>query len=339
MQEIEKIIAKSFSGEITSEEKNILSGWLKENYENEKYLAQLKNIWQASNPPFNLDEIDVNSAEETVLQKIDHPISPKISLWNWWQRVAAIVVFPLILTLSYFLVFDKGLSRTDVVYQEVSAPPGTNSRIELTDGSIVWLNSNSKLRYPITFSNDRREVTLSGEAYFEVESDKKNPFIVTTKTLTIMATGTAFNVEAYEFDSIAAVTLIKGKVNVDIKGMTNMDIEPNQRLIYNNIVDKYSTETVSPYKWYAWKDGILMFRDDPLDYVFKRIGLMFNIQIDVKDKEIASHPYRATFEGESLDEILKLMKMTVPIEYVKEDRIIKPNDSYTKGRIEVYKAK
>lgn len=339
MQEIEEIIVKSFSEEITSEEKNRLSHWLAESSENEKYLAQLKNIWQVSHAAFDPDEIDLNAAENAILQKIDDQVSIKVSLWGWWQRIAAIIVLPLILTLSYLLLFDNGLSVSEAVYQEISSPPGMSSKIVLTDGSTVWLNSNSKLKYPTRFSDGKREVILSGEAYFEVESDKKNPFLVKTQTLTVMATGTAFNVEAYQSDSITAVTLIKGKVNVDISGKETMNITPNQRLSYNNKDHTYNTDVVNPYKWYAWKDGILMFRDDPLDYVFKRIGLTFNVQIDVKDEELASHPYRATFEGESLDEILKLMKMTVPIEYVKEERIIRPNDSYSKGKIEVYKAK
>ena len=339
MQEIEEIIVKSFSEEITSEEKNRLSHWLAESSENEKYLAQLKNIWQVSHAAFNPDEIDLNVAENTILQKIDDRVPIKVSFWGWWQRVAAIIVLPLILILSYLLLFDNGFSVSEAVYQEISSPPGMSSKIVLTDGSTVWLNSNSKLKYPTRFSDGKREVILSGEAYFEVESDKKNPFLVKTQALTVMATGTAFNVEAYQSDSITAVTLIKGKVNVDISGKENMNITPNQRLSYNNKDHTYNTDIVNPYKWYAWKDGILMFRDDPLDYVFKRIGLTFNVQIDVKDKELASHPYRATFEGESLDEILKLMKMTVPIEYVKEERIIRPNDSYSKGKIEVYKAK
>ena len=339
MQEIEEIIVKSFSEEITSEEKNRLSHWLAESSENEKYLAQLKNIWQVSHAAFNPDEINLNVAENTILQKIDDRVPIKVSFWGWWQRVAAIIVLPLILILSYLLLFDNGFSVSEAVYQEISSPPGMSSKIVLTDGSTVWLNSNSKLKYPTRFSDGKREVILSGEAYFEVESDKKNPFLVKTQALTVMATGTAFNVEAYQSDSITAVTLIKGKVNVDISGKENMNITPNQRLSYNNKDHTYNTDIVNPYKWYAWKDGILMFRDDPLDYVFKRIGLTFNVQIDVKDKELASHPYRATFEGESLDEILKLMKMTVPIEYVKEERIIRPNDSYSKGKIEVYKAK
>jgi len=343
MQEVEKIIIKSFSGEITREEKTLLSQWLNENTENETYYAQIKNIWQVASVNFNPEDINLEKAENLILRKIkEKPGSlqqKNRSLLIWWQRVAAIVVLPLILSLGYLLYHQNISGGNEIVYQEVISPAGTCSKVKLTDGTIVWLNSKSTLKYPTVFSAGKREVFLSGEAYFEVESDMKNPFIVKTKVMDIKATGTAFNVEAYDSDKITAVTLIEGKVKVNIKGKDDLNIVPNQRISYDNQVNTYSIETVNPYKWYAWKDGVLMFRDDPLEYVFKRIGLTYNIQIEVKDKELALHPYRATFEGESVDEIMRLIKMTAPIEYVTEERVLTRDDSFSKKKIEVYKVK
>lgn len=343
MQEIEKIVIKSFSGEITQEEKAVLTQWLKESADNEKYYAQLKNVWQVSGVSFRPEEIDFEKAENLVLEKIHKKTSSSrrgsLALMVWWQRIAAIIVLPLLLSLLYLLSSRATIKDTEIVYQEVMSPPGTCSKVKLSDGTTVWLNSKSVLRYPIVFQKDQREVFLAGEAYFEVKSDKQHPFIVKTREMYIKATGTTFNVEAFDSDNITAVTLIEGKVKVNIKGKGGMDIIPNQRISYDNKIDSYHIETVNPYKWYAWKDGVLMFRDDPLDYVFKRIGLTYNISIEVKDKELAKHPYRATFEGESIDEILRLIKMTAPIQYVTEERIMTKDDSYSKRKIEVYKVK
>lgn len=343
MQEIEEIITRSFSGGISPEEKDLLLQWLQESPENEKHYAQFKNIWQISGVNFIPEDIDLEHAENLILQKTTQKSASlqrrNTSFFVWWQRIAAIIVLPLVLSLLY-LFNEKETSRDlKIAYQEVTSPPGTCSKIQLPDGTTAWLNSKSKLKYPTVFSKGKREVFLSGEAYFEVESDKKNPFVVRTKVMDIKATGTAFNVEAFDSENITAVTLIKGKVKVDIKGKKDLDMIPNQRISYDHQKAAYQIETVSPYKWYAWKDGILMFRNDPLEYVFKRIGLTYNIQIEVMDKELALHPYRATFEGESVDEILRLIKMTAPIEYVTEERIMTPDDSYSKKKIEVYKAK
>ncbi|MEA4983172.1 MAG: FecR domain-containing protein [Paludibacter sp.] len=343
MQEIEKIVIKSFSGEISQEEKDLLMQWLNESADNEKYYAQLKNIWQISGVSFRPEEIDLEKAENIVSGKIIEKASSSrrrsASLLVWWQRVAAIIVLPLLLSLGYLLLSRGSAKDTEIVYQEVMSPPGTCSKVKLTDGTTVWLNSKSVLKYPTVFRKDKREVFLAGEAYFEVKSDKQHPFIVKTRVMDIKATGTTFNVEAFDSDNITAVTLIEGKVKVDIKGKQGVDIIPNQRISYDNKIDSYNIDTVNPYKWYAWKDGVLMFRDDPLEYVFKRIGLTYNINIEVMDKGLAKHPYRATFEGESIDEILRLIKMTAPIEYITEERIMTQDDSYSKRKIEVYKVK
>ncbi len=343
MQNIEKIIIKSFSGEITQEEKTLLRNWLNAGDENEQYYAQLKNIWQVSGVKFTPDEIDAEKAANLVLEKINNKASlsrnRSLSLLVWWQRVAAIIVLPLLFALVYLLGSKGWADDTEMVYQEVMSPPGTCSKVKLADGTTVWLNAQSVLKYPVVFQEDKREVFLAGEAYFEVRSDKRHPFIVKTKVMDIKATGTAFNVEAFDSENITAVTLIEGKVKVNIKGQKGLDMTPNQRISYDNKIDSYHIETVNPYKWYAWKDGVLMFRDDPLEYVFKRIGLTYNIHIEVKDKKLAEHPYRATFEGESIDEILRLIKMTAPIEYVTEERIMTQNDSYSKRTIEVYRVK
>lgn len=338
-QKMEELIIKSFSEEITSGEKAVLNKWIKDNAENEAYFAQLKNIWQVSHPAFAIAEIDTEKAEENINRQLNrqHYRRSQNSLFVWWQRVAAVIVLPFMLLAGYLLLRDASPVITETVYQEVVAPHGVHSRINLPDGSIAWLNSGSKLQYPVVPQKGKRDVFLSGEAYFEVQSDKNNPFLVTTENVTIKATGTAFNVEAYSSDTIVAVTLIEGKISVNINGKDGIEMMPNQRITYNNTYDKHQLEEVSPYKWYAWKDGVLMFRNDRLDYVFKRIGLIYNVDIAVKDSEIASQLYRATFEGESLDEILRLMKMTAPIEYKKRGRVMSADGLYNKEKIEVYK--
>lgn len=337
-EHIEELIIKSFSSEINPEERQILSEWINESSDNEIYYAQLKNIWQASYPAFQITEIDTEKAEQILKHKINNHWYKK-PIFVWWQRVAAIAVIPLIVLSAYLLTNNNSLNNTEFVYQEVVSPPGVNSKINLPDGSIAWLNSGSTLKYPATSQKNNRNVYLSGEAYFEVKSDKDNPFTVTTEQISVKATGTAFNVEAYPADSIAAVTLIEGKVSVNITGGDEINMQPNQRINYNNKSRVYQLNDVAPYKWYAWKDGILMFRNDRLDYVLKRIGLTYNVDIEVKDEEIGASPYRATFQEETIDEILRLMKMTAPIEYKKQGRTMQQDGSYSKEKIEVYKAK
>lgn len=341
MRKIENIIVRSFSGDITPEEKGLLSRWLSESTDNEIYFAQLKNIWQVSRSSFTPEEINVEKAERLVLRRIESEArtvaSAGIPFLIWWQRIAAVVLLPLILTLAFVLYKKDIRGDRELVYQEVVSPPGTLSKIKLTDGTEVWLNSKSSLKYPVVFSKGKREVFLSGEAYFEVRSDARNPFVVKTGDVDIKATGTAFNVEAFDTERITAITLAEGKVGVKIGGKKNIDIRPEQRMIYDKQQNTYRIEAVNSYKWLAWKDGILMFRDDPLEYVFKRIGLAYNVLIEVEDKELGSHPYRATFEDESLNEILNLLELSAPIKYMYTKRGKTALGTFSKEKIKVYK--
>ncbi|MDP4277712.1 MAG: FecR domain-containing protein, partial [Bacteroidota bacterium] len=226
---------------------------------------------------------------------------------------------------------------TQAVYQEVTAPDGMLSQVNLPDGSSVWLNSGSKLNYPVVFKRGERHVYLAGEAYFEVHSDKKHPFIVETNQMKIKATGTAFNVEAYPADTVEAVTLVRGKVAVHMGLMKHVNLHPSERLYYHSQSKEFQVTSGDTYKWCSWKDGILAFRNDRLDYVFKKIGQKFNVEIAVTDPAIASQLYRATFNRESLDVILNLLKQSAPIQYKRQARIKGPDGQYSKEKIEVFK--
>ena len=133
--------------------------------------------------------------------------------------------------------------------------------MNLPDGSIVWLNSGGELKYPTKFKAGERSVYLNGEAFFEVRSDKKNPFIVYTEDMEVKATGTAFNVEGYSNDTINAVTMVNGVVEVELdRSKERLNLKPGQRINYNTKRQNYRVEEVDTYKWCAWKDGKLIFR-------------------------------------------------------------------------------
>ena len=265
----------------------------------------------------------------------DSPVSvrPKLSFLHYWQQVAAILLLPLLI-LSAYLYF-KPASQIAETYQELFTPYGTWSVVNLPDGSKVWLNAGSSLKYPTQFNDKQRVVSMQGEAYFEVESDKEHPFIVKTKQLTVEATGTAFNVNAYAPDHVAAVTLVKGKVAVTLDQKKTISLSPGEKIDYNLATSLYNVNKTNTYKWCSWKDGILIFRDDPLEYVFKRLGQTYNVEFILKDAELGKYSYKATFEGESLNEILRLLEMSAPIRCKEVSNRNTNNEKFEKQRIEV----
>lgn len=334
--QIEEQIYHYLSGKATPEEAAALTDWVRAHPDNLRRYRQLRNIWQVAHPAFNPSEIRMEEARASVMKQIATVPWYRTALL-YWQRAAAVLLLPLLM-LTAWLMLDNGKEEEEVVsYQQIFAPYGTHSKVNLPDGSVAWLNAGSTLEFPTVFRKGERLVRLVGEGYFEVESDTGNPFVVRTNVMDVKATGTAFNVEAYEKDSVTAVTMVKGMIAVAIGNAQPFAVVPGERMLYNLNTSGCRISKTEPYKWCAWKDGLMVFRDDPLGEVFKRIGQTFNVDIVIRDADIARHLYRATFEDESLDEILRLLKLTAPIQFKKFDRDQSSAGRYNRQRIEVYK--
>ncbi|MDR0843617.1 MAG: FecR domain-containing protein [Tannerella sp.] len=336
--QIELLITACLTGKATGEEQHILDTWVHANPEHLRYYQDFVNIWQVTHPAFDPEGIDVVKAGKRMNKKISETNVVK-KIWVYWQRAAAIVLIPLLLLSVYLFVNDRADTYEATEYQELKTPHGMYSLIDLPDGSKVWLNGGSSLKYPLKFRQGQRQVSLGGEGYFEVQSDRKNPFVVKTAQMTLTATGTAFNVEAYATDSMTAVTMANGVVDIAFGQAAPVALKPGERALYNNHTQKDTILKTETYKWYAWKDGLMIFRNDPLSYVFKRLEQTFNVEIILKDVKIADEPCRATFEDESLDEILRLLGMSSPIRFVQLKRTQNANHTYEKQQIEVYKRK
>ncbi len=219
---------------------------------------------------------------------------------------------------------------------------GTRSALKLSDGTSVWLNSGSSIKYPDKFIDKDRKVFLNGEAYFEVESNPEKPFIVETSSIKVRATGTKFNVLGYSSINENEVTLVSGKVEVGLPcsndkfKSTNMEI--NQHLTFDKNTGAVTIVNEDTYKYISWKEGKLVFRNEPLTEVAKKISQVFNIDIEIRGKEIENYSYRATFQDESLAEILKLLKISSPINYYEIKRNPLPDGSFPRKKVIIYPA-
>jgi len=199
------------------------------------------------------------------------------------------------------------------------------------------------LRYPNRFNGKDRLVFLKGEAYFEVEGDILKPFIVRTPTFEVKATGTKFNVQEYNSNPVTEITLVSGKILVsksDDNKNTHLisELNPDQHLTYNKQSKGISINNEDAYRFVAWKDGKLIFRNEPLDKVLNRISMIFNVDIELQGKELRNYRYHATFQDESLEEILKLLKFSAPIDFKEVKREPMPDGSFPKKKIIVFPA-
>ncbi len=254
-------------------------------------------------------------------------------------KVAAVLFIPL----TVFLLTNKERyidSKADVTFSEIYSPLGTRTMFYLPDGSSGYLNGGSALKFPTTFTGKTREVDLKGEAYFDVLSNPRKPFIVCGENINVVARGTSFNVEVYPEDTKNKVTLVKGKVDVigkkdgQLHGLGTL--EPNQMCIYDKITSSYKFMSVDADKIIAWKEGKLIFINEPLGEVIKELNRRYNINIIIKGTELKEYTYLATFEDESLDEVIKLLKLSAPIEVKDLGRERKPDGTFEKRVIELY---
>jgi transmembrane sensor len=319
-----------------------LKEWIQRSAENERYYNQLRNIWDASDKQTEKDEINTGYALERISARI-MKASPKKIIWLYWQKFAAVLIIPLALgfLIWIYLNSQKIESADNGIYNEVYTTFGTRSSLQLSDSTIVFLNSGSSLRFPVKFNGKTRQVFLKGEAYFEVKSDVSSPFIVNTPSLKIKATGTKFNVQEYNTNPVIEVTLVSGKVSVSESGNTAKkqaisELSPKQHLVYNRETRIKTISNVDTYKYISWKDGKLIFRNDTLPLVLNKLSMIFNVDFELQGEVLRSYRYRATFQEESLEEILKLLKLSAPIDYTEVKRNPLPDGTFPKKKVIIY---
>ena len=162
--------------------------------------------------------------------------------------------------LSYLPVNNKSGLSQDVVYNKLSVPKGGEYRIELEDGTKVWINSASRLRYPVVFSGNIREVYLEGEAYFEVQREGDRPFIVHSGEQKVTVLGTSFGISCYASEANDYTTLVSGKVKVDFeRGKQSFVLEPGMQVAYNKESGMVRERRVDVAEFVAWKEGEVCF--------------------------------------------------------------------------------
>jgi len=334
------LIVRNLSGLADLVEIAQLEEWIENSEANKKYFEEVSNVWAASDKHLDIQKINTEKALKNVLKTISDLPSEK-TFWFYWQKIAAVIILPLILGTLYWIYFNnqKETFVNEPIYSEIYAAYGTRTSIRLADSTLVWLNSGSSMRYPDKFLNKSRIVYLKGEAYFEVKSDVTRPFIVQTKSLVVKATGTKFSVLEYNSNPKTQVTLVSGKVSVNTTDKTPKlisELHPNQHLEFNTQTEQMQISNDDAYKFIAWTDGKLIFRNDPFIEVARKISQYYNVDIKLHGSEMQDYRYRATFQDESLDEVLKLLKLSSPISIVESKRTPLPDGSFSKKKIVIY---
>lgn len=243
---------------------------------------------------------------------------PKKTIFmNPWLKIAASIFFVIALgTIAYFMTIQpenqEQVASIEMILKE--NPMGVRTQHTLPDGSIVHLNAGSKLEYPATFQQDR-EISLSGEAYFEVVSDTLRPFKVITEGLEVAVLGTKFNV--ISTDEVQLVALLDGSVRVfDNSSFNQLILAPGHQAVVDPISKKITTSPFDESLMFGWVKGKLVFKDASFDEVVDRLTRWYGVNIYVSNQSLASEwSYTSSFNNESLETVLLNMSIVRDFDY------------------------
>jgi transmembrane sensor len=324
-------------------EKNVLQSWIEQSDENKaEYLAVLK-VLGYSERLAAMKKIDVKNDLSRVKRRIfqEKRSKSRMLLVNF-QRIAAVLIVPLLIFTLWSVGHLLGRSEKDVALKSSETSYGVRSRIQLSDGTIVILNSASKLIYPEEFNGKSREVKLTGEAYFQVKSDVQHPFLVDIGGYKVKATGTRFNISNYPEDREFNVFLEVGKVSL-LAGSNEavgnaIPLKEKEMIFLNRAKKQYRIHEGDGMKYLAWIDGVLKFKNDSADDVARRMGRWFNAEI-IFDAELRKSGYifTATFKHESLEEALMLLSVSSPIKFNIVQESQKDDFSFSKRKVIISK--
>lgn len=306
-------------GDITSEAEIIeILNWIEASEENQKSYTQLKNLWVIT----GLDQ-----PEQVAIPGLSFPVNKqgfRQSIFGAVLKYAAVFVLAFALgALSLYLLNNSEPSLLSATYNTINVPYGERSQISLYDGTKVWLNSGTKLRYPVVFSQNNREVFIEGEAYFDVAKDKKHPFVVTAGQLRIQVLGTRFNVCAYPEDKEFSATLDEGSIHAEnTANGTSIKMKPGEQIIINRETNGMKDLNVSTELYTSWKENLLKFEDAPFDEVIKKMERWYDVKITVDPKINTSERYTMTIKTESLREMLQLLTRTTRMNYEIKENIV-----------------
>ncbi len=210
--------------------------------------------------------------------------------------------------------------KREIEIDQLIVPYGKMASLTLDDGTIIWVNSGSKLLYPSTFADDKREVFLIGEAYFDVAKDENRPFTLMTDGLNVEVRGTSFNVSAYGNEPLQTVALVSGNVDVrDEDGKMTCQMAPDQLFSYNRLLGETGIRNVDVEEYTSWIHGYLLLRNESLDMLFTRIGRHFNVRINYDPLQMRNITVSGKLDLQyGIGKALETIAITAPITWVEE---------------------
>ncbi|MEO9804085.1 MAG: FecR domain-containing protein [Reichenbachiella sp.] len=275
-----------------------------------------KHIWKKIQPML------ANAASDDATRRLKLGRSRFYSLW---MKVAASILIMIGLSWwMYPIINQAGEAVEEIAMITKSNPKGKKTKITLRDGSVVWLNSESRIQYTEDFGRSVRAISLEGEAFFEVAKNPDIPFVVRTKNITTTALGTSFNISNYPENENILVSLATGKIVVkgDEKPESNY-LEPGDHISYSREDDSFKEWHDASAATYLWKDGIIQFNKANIDEVIGYLERWYGVEFEIEGSIPIDFVYTGTFDNESLEKVLIGLAFSLHFDHEIENKHIK----------------
>jgi ferric-dicitrate binding protein FerR (iron transport regulator) len=285
----------------------------------EEMLAYYRKCWEEAS-----DKGIPREVQERMLQRIKCRMQEVAAanakgnafpLGRWMRYAAAVVLCVSIGLATHFYTrrsYQGNTAKTSLV---VSAEKGQRANVTLPDGTRVWLNSHSQITYPGDYGVKARCLTLTGEAYFEVAKDSTRRFVVTAGEMTVEATGTSFNIKAYQEDAEVVTTLFTGSVRTAV-GSTEVALTPGQYLSFNRSSRKLTSGYPENISYTSmWRKNELAFESVSLEKIAVMLDRMYNVEVVFTSDKVRKYCFSGVIKNNSLDNVIEIISLTAPITY------------------------
>jgi transmembrane sensor len=327
--------------------------WLTANPENRIFFDRLSEAWKNPQDLKALGKENIENDWKVIFDQLTDKGSERKtrtvllrSRWLW--RAAGVILILICSGIGYFAGRENSLSPgfSGRGFHQLVVPQGDRSELVLSDGSRVWVNAGSTLRFPNSFDSLSRDVWLDGEAYFEVTHDDKKLFLVHTSELDLRVHGTKFNVKAYSDEDIIEATLIEGSISLETRNLFNHKIQevflqPNHKAIYLkkkievkdiNLIQEVSeplqikkiivTNQIQVEPAISWREGKLVFVDETFENIAGKLERRFGVTINIESDELKRIKYTGVLKNISIEQALKAIQLSANFVYTINENAI-----------------
>lgn len=300
---MDELLMKYIKGETTPEEREKVVRWLDEDPEHIHQYRSLRKLYDISlwSP---IEESQPEKKQTRTLKPV----------WIEFLKVAAVILITFLGTKAFF-----DWKEEPVKMQTVIVPAGQRAELLLADGTKVWLNSRSKLKFPDRFQKDTRNVELDGEGYFEVTHKEEAPFTVHTSRYDVKVLGTEFNVKAYNSKNQFETSLLKGCVEVsDANKSQIVRLRPDEKVISDG--SQLIRSVILDKNYFRWKEGLLCLDDESIGSLIEKLELYYDVNIVVQKPSLMKYHYSGKFRiSDGVEHVLKVLQLKHKFTYTKDE--------------------